>query len=205
MSESAYQAYNEQAPARLLFLCDHGSNAVPDELALLGLEKADFARHIAYDIGAADLTRALADEWKAPALLALWSRLVVDLNRGRDDPTIVARVTDGRVIPGNRQLDGGGIEERIRRFHAPYHAAIAATIRNAAAQRIVPILVSVHSFTPVWRGEQRPWHVGVLWDRDARLARPLLERLGVRPTSSWATTNLIPGSWRTTRSTGTAL
>ena len=178
MSESAYQAYNEQAPARLLFLCDHGSNAVPQELGLLGLEKADFDRHIAYDIGAAELTRALAEQWASPALLARWSRLVVDLNRGRDDPTIVVKVTDGRVIPGNRQLDRAGVEDRIRRFHAPYHAAVAGAIADAAAQGIVPILVSVHSFTPVWRGEKRPWQLGILWDKDGRLAHPLLERLG---------------------------
>jgi predicted N-formylglutamate amidohydrolase len=181
MNESAYQAYNGQAPARLLFLCDHGSNAVPKQLAFLGLEGSDFERHIAYDIGAAELTRGLADRWAAPALLARWSRLVVDLNRGPDDPTIVAKVTDGRVIPGNRQLDRPGIEDRIRRYHSPYHAAIAATIRDAVDQGIVPILVSIHSFTPVWRGVPRPWHIGILWDRDGRLARPLLERLKREP------------------------
>jgi predicted N-formylglutamate amidohydrolase len=181
MSESAYQAYNGEAPARLLFLCDHGSNAVPEDLALLGLERAEFDCHIAYDIGAAELTQALADRWAAPALIARWSRLVVDLNRGPDDPTIVPKVTDGRVIPGNRQLDRAGVEERIRRFHGPYHAAAAAAIRDAAARGIVPVLVSVHSFTPVWRGAPRPWHIGILWDRDGRLARPLLERLRREP------------------------
>jgi len=178
MSESAYQAYNEQAPARLLFLCDHASNAVPQDLELLGLPEADFARHIAYDIGAAELTRASADLWNAPALLARWSRLVVDLNRGADDPTVVMKLSDGRVIPANRELDRGGVEERIRRFHKPYHEAVAAAIRGALGQGIVPILVSVHSFTPEWRGHKRPWHLGILWDKDGRLALPLLERLG---------------------------
>jgi predicted N-formylglutamate amidohydrolase len=177
MSESAYQAYNEQRPARLLFLCDHASKAVPPELDLLGLSEGDFARHIAYDIGAAELTRALADLWAAPALLARWSRLVVDLNRGEDDPTVVMKLSDGRVIPGNRDLDRKGVEDRIARFHTPYHAAIAAKIRDAAASGDVPILVSMHSFTPEWRGQKRPWHVGVLWDKDGRLALPLLERL----------------------------
>jgi predicted N-formylglutamate amidohydrolase len=181
MSESAYQAYNEQKPARLLFLCDHASNAVPQDLELLGLSEADFARHIAYDIGAVELTRALADLWEAPALLARWSRLVVDLNRGADDPTAVMKLSDGRVIPGNRDLDRKGIEERVRRFHAPYHAAIAATIRDAAAQGTLPVLVSMHSFTPRWRGQARPWQIGILWDRDGRLALPLLERLRREP------------------------
>jgi predicted N-formylglutamate amidohydrolase len=181
MSESAYQAYNEQRPARLLFLCDHASNAVPPELDLLGLTKSDFARHIAYDIGAAELTRALADLWATPALLGRWSRLVVDLNRGQDDPTVVMKLSDGRVIPGNRDLDHKGIEDRIRRFHAPYHAAIATAIRDAVRAGIAPILVSIHSFTPQWRGQPRPWHVGVLWDKDGRLALPLLERLRREP------------------------
>ena len=181
MSESAYQAYNEQKPARLLFLCDHASNAVPPDLNLLGLTEADFARHIAYDIGAAELTRALADLWQAPALLARWSRLVVDLNRGNDDPTVVMKLSDGRIIPGNRDLDRKGIEDRVRRFHAPYHAAIATKIRDAASADIRPILVSMHSFTPLWRGHKRPWHIGVLWDRDGRLALPLLERLRREP------------------------
>jgi predicted N-formylglutamate amidohydrolase len=181
MTDQAYHTHNERAPARLLFLCDHASNAVPPELDLLGLSEADFARHIAYDIGAAKLTRALAALSSAPALLARWSRLLIDLNRGQDDPTVVMKLSDGRVIPGNRDLDRDGVEDRIRRFHAPYHAAIAATIRQAAGQGILPILVSVHSFTPVWRGHQRPWHIGILWDRDGRLAQPLLERLRREP------------------------
>jgi predicted N-formylglutamate amidohydrolase len=151
MNESAYQAYNEQRPARLLFLCDHASNAVPPELDLLGLSEADFSRHIAYDIGAAELTRRLADLWAAPALLARWSRLVVDLNRGCDDPTVVMKLSDGRIIPGNRDLDREGIEDRTRRFHAPYHAAIAALVRDAITAGIAPILVSVH--TLLARGE----------------------------------------------------
>jgi predicted N-formylglutamate amidohydrolase len=181
MSEPAYHVHNQQAAARLLFLCDHGSNAVPKELARMGLPEEDFTRHIAHDIGAAELTTTLADSWAAPAVLARWSRLVVDLNRGPDDPTIVVKVTDGRVIPGNRALDRAGIEERIQQFHAPYHGAVAAKIRDALAQGIVPVLVSVHSFTPIWRGEQRRWHLGVLWDRDGRLALPLFERLRREP------------------------
>src|SRR5687767_5426754 len=138
MTEPAYHVHNEQAPARLLFLCDHGSNAVPEELAGLGLPEEDFSRHIAHDIGAAELTKALADSWAAPCLLARWSRLVIDLNRGTDDPTIVVKVTDGRVIPANRALDHRGIEQRVQRFHAPYHAAVAAKIRDSLAQGIVP-------------------------------------------------------------------
>src|SRR5262249_30649318 len=93
------------------------------------------------------------------------------------DPTVVMKLSDGRIIPGNRDLDGAGIAERIARYHAPYHAAIAARIAAARANGIVPILISVHSFTPIWRDKPRPWHIGVLWDKDNRLAKPLLDRL----------------------------
>jgi predicted N-formylglutamate amidohydrolase len=177
MSEPAFQTHNADAPAKILFLCDHASNAVPPELEHLGLSKADFDRHIAHDIGAAKVAVALADCFHAPAILAQWSRLVVDLNRGADDPTVVMKLSDGRIIPGNRSLDRKGVLERVSRYHAPYHAAITERIADALQQGMVPLLVSMHSFTPNWRGKARPWHIGVLWDRDGRLALPLLERL----------------------------
>jgi len=174
---SAYELHNADASSGVIFLCDHASNKVPAELGTLGLVPSEFAAHIAYDIGAASLTRALADRFAAPAFLAQWSRLLVDLNRGADDPTVVMKLSDGRIIPGNRVLDGSGIEERVTRYHVPYHDAIAARIALARAGGIVPVLISMHSFTPIWRGKPRPWHIGVLWDKDGRLAQPLLSRL----------------------------
>ncbi|HEY4264954.1 MAG TPA: DUF1244 domain-containing protein [Micropepsaceae bacterium] len=172
-----YELRNGDAPGSLLFLCDHAANTVPQELGTLGLPPPDFATHIAYDIGAAGLTRALADRFGAPAILAHWSRLVVDLNRGADDPTVVMKLSDGRIIPGNRDGGRAEIDERIACYHTPYHAAIAARLAAARFQGIVPVLISIHSFTPVMKGIARPWHIGILWDRDARLARPLLARL----------------------------
>ncbi len=177
MTQAAYEIVNAEAAARLLFLCDHASNAVPPELGTLGLGPHAFATHIAADIGAAALTRALAARFEAPAILARWSRLVVDLNRGADDPTVVMRLSDGNVVPGNRDSTRAEVDERIRRYHAPYHGAIAGLIGQARGAGIVPVILSIHSFTPVWRGTKRPWHIGVLWDRDGRLARPLMERL----------------------------
>jgi predicted N-formylglutamate amidohydrolase len=91
------------------------------------------------------------------------------------------RLSDGRIIPGNRTLDDAGTADRIARYHAPYHDAIAAKIGRARAHGIVPILVSVHSFTPLWRGAKRPWQLGILWDRDPRLAKALLTRLALEP------------------------
>jgi predicted N-formylglutamate amidohydrolase len=155
----------------LLFLCDHASRALPEAFGTLGLDPALFATHIACDIGAAAATRALARHFRAPAVLARWSRLLVDLNRGEDDPTLVMALSDGSIVPGNRHAD---VADRIARFHRPYHARIAQEI---AAMGGVPALISMHSFTPSWKGAARPWQVGVLWDRDARLARPLIEEL----------------------------
>ena len=110
----------------LLFLCDHASNALPE--GGLGLEPALFSTHIAYDIGAAAVTRALAGAYGAPALLGRWSRLLIDLNRGADDPTLVMKLSDGSIIPGNRDADAAEVARRIADYHAPYHAAITAEL-----------------------------------------------------------------------------
>jgi predicted N-formylglutamate amidohydrolase len=161
----------------LLFICDHASNAVPQPYGTLGLEEGAFATHIAYDIGAAEVTRMLAEVFSAPAIIARWSRLLVDLNRGGDDPTLVMQLSDGRIIPGNRSLAASEIAQRVAQFHVPYHQAIAAAITDARAKGFVPAIISMHSFTPVWKDFRRPWEVGVLWDRDGRLAKPLMVAL----------------------------
>jgi predicted N-formylglutamate amidohydrolase len=145
---------------------------------MLGLEPGDFRAHIAFDIGAAEVTRALAAAFAAPAILARWSRLLIDLNRGADDPTLVMQLSDGRIIPGNRDLPGEEIDRRIDLFHRPYHAAIETAIADARAAGFIPSIISVHSFTPVWKEFRRPWEVGVLWDRDGRIAHPLMSALG---------------------------
>jgi predicted N-formylglutamate amidohydrolase len=166
----------------LILLCDHASNRVPDEFGDLGLPHAELSRHIAYDPGAAAVTRRLAARIGAPAMMSTFSRLVIDPNRGEDDPTLVMRLSDGALVPGNVHVDGSEKRRRIARFHQPYHAAIAAEIDDRLARGIVPALISIHSFTPVWRGRARPWHIGVLWDCDRRLAAPLIAALAADPT-----------------------
>ncbi len=161
----------------ILILCDHASNAVPPDLGDLGLPETEFQRHIAYDIGAAAVTRSLARRLGAPAILTRFSRLIIDPNRGRDDPTLVMRLSDGAVVPGNAGADEAEIQRRIERFYDPYDAAISGAIHRAMAAGHPPVIVTVHSFTPIWRGWPRPWHVGILWDADDRFARPLLEGL----------------------------
>jgi predicted N-formylglutamate amidohydrolase len=161
----------------VLILCDHASNAVPPDLGNLGLPAEQFERHIAYDIGAAAVTRSLARRLGAPAILTRFSRLVIDPNRGRDDPTLVMRLSDGAVVPGNAEVDEAEVAARIARFYDPYDAAITAAIERAMRAGHPPVIVTVHSFTPIWRGWPRPWHVGILWDADERFARPLLDGL----------------------------
>jgi predicted N-formylglutamate amidohydrolase len=161
----------------ILILCDHASNAVPPDLGDLGLPQSEFERHIAYDIGAAAVTRSLARRLNAPAILTQFSRLIIDPNRGRDDPTLVMRLSDGAVVPGNAKVDDAEVQRRIARFYDPYDEAIADAIHKAVAAGHPPVIVTVHSFTPIWRGWARPWHVGILWDADDRFAKPLLEGL----------------------------
>lgn len=160
--------------SRLVLLCDHASNRVPPEYGSLGLPPEQFARHIAYDIGARDLTLGLAARLNAHAVLSCFSRLLIDPNRGMDDPTLIMRISDGAAVPGNRDVGDAERQRRIARFHAPYHAAIAGAVRQVKAGGHVPFLVSIHSFTPVWRGWPRPWQVGILWDRDEAVARAMI-------------------------------
>jgi predicted N-formylglutamate amidohydrolase len=163
--------------AGVLFVCDHATNALPQSYDGLGLLSCELHRHIAYDIGAADLTRTLAKTFEAPALLAKFSRLLIDPNRGLDDPTLVMRISDGNLIPGNARIGNAEIEHRIDKYWRPYRLAIAQTLDAMLARGPVPIVFSIHSFTPSWKEARRPWEIAVLWDSDARLASPLIKAL----------------------------
>jgi predicted N-formylglutamate amidohydrolase len=178
MTEESFEFISSGANLRgLLFACDHASRALPAPYGLLGMDPDLLSTHIASDIGAAEVTRTLAAHFAAPAVLARWSRLLIDLNRGEDDPTLVMKLSDGSIVPGNRSADATEVASRIARFHAPYHARIASEISRLAVSGTIPVLISMHSFTPAWKGRARPWEVGVLWDRDARLAKPLMAQL----------------------------
>jgi predicted N-formylglutamate amidohydrolase len=163
--------------AGVILLCDHARNTLPPEYGVLGLPPGEFKRHIAYDIGAESVTRGLAARLGAIALLTGYSRLLIDPNRGLDDPTLIMQLSDGAIIPGNRDIDPAERQRRIDRYYLPYHTAITREIDALIAARIRPILVSIHSFTPAWKGTPRPWHAGILWDRDGRLPHLLLDGL----------------------------
>jgi predicted N-formylglutamate amidohydrolase len=173
----SYEALDGDHAGGLLILVDHASNFVPPEYCGLGLPKTEFERHIAYDIGAAPLARALAERFRAPAILTCFSRLIIDPNRGEDDPTLIMRLSDGSVVPGNANFDALERERRLTRFHRPYHAAVGKQIEAMLVSGVPPVLLSFHSYTPVWKDMRRPWHAGILWDRDDRFAAPLIEKL----------------------------
>lgn len=155
----------------LLLLCDHASNRVPADIDL-GIDPALLDLHIAIDIGAGPLTRGLAGQLNAPAILGGVSRLVLDLHREPDHPNLVPQHSDGHEIAGNLHIDR---EERLARFHTPYHAFIEDRIRARRPE----LILSIHSFTPRLEhgGSDRPWEVGILYNADDRAARPAIDWL----------------------------
>ncbi|MEM7223739.1 MAG: N-formylglutamate amidohydrolase [Pseudomonadota bacterium] len=172
-----YELLNQGGRTDLLLLCDHASNQIPPDLAGLGLDEAALCRHIALDIGIAEVTRDMARRLDAPAILSRFSRLLIDPNRPLDDPTLIPQISDDVVIPGNKGLGPAERDQRLARFFKPYHAAIARHLDDAHAAGHRPAIVSLHSFTPVMKGKERPWQIGVLWNEDGRLPLPMIARL----------------------------
>lgn len=173
-ADSPVERIEGSLAAGVLFLCDHASNALPGRYGSLGLTRDELDCHIAYDIGAAWLARRLASLFAAPAILSRFSRLLIDPNRGSDDPTLVMRISDGRIIPGNACIAASEIDERRRQYWQPYRAAISAAIEAMLGQGPPPAVVSIHTFVPSWNGRPRPWEAGILWDSDPRFAKPLI-------------------------------
>ena len=174
-----YEVVNPHATVPLLFICDHAGHQVPAALADLGLTKADLVDHIGWDIGADAVTRRMAAVFGATAVLSTYSRLVIDANRPLGHPTSIAPESDGRAIPANIGLDAEGRRARAEACFWPYHRAVAAQKRRLCKQTSPPVLVYIHSFTPAMSdGTPRPWECGILWDRDERVAAPLLRFLG---------------------------
>lgn len=175
MTYHPYYTLGSDRQGRWLVTCDHAFNTVPPQVngADLGLPDEDMQRHIAFDIGAYGVARHLGELLDGPVIASNFSRLVIDPNRGEDDPTLLMKLYDGSIIPANRHAGSDERERRLNLCYRPYHRALAELV-----QRTNVVLLSIHSFTPQLRARPpRPWDVGVLYAHDSRLARPLLDLL----------------------------
>ena len=178
MTYTPFSIHGENRPGRWLITCDHAANTIPAAVngGTLGLSDADMNRHIAYDVGAAGVTLELAKALNSTAILSNFSRLVIDPNRGEDDPTLVMKLYDGTIISGNRHVDASEIEARLDLCYRPYHRALAEL-----AARPDTVLLSIHSFTRQLEGRPvRPWEIGVLHADDDRLSKPLIAALNAQ-------------------------
>lgn len=177
----SFRVTNRGGSSPVLLVCDHASNFVPESFAALGLSTEDLQRHIAWDPGALGVCRRMMELLDALLVESCISRLVIDCNRPLDAPDLIAPVSETTPIPGNANVSP---EERARRItlaYYPYHAAIEDVVSERLRRGQETWLVAIHSFTPVYRGFARPWHIGVIHDDDERLARPMIEGLKSAP------------------------
>jgi predicted N-formylglutamate amidohydrolase len=165
---------NENGTSPLVLLCEHASNRLPKSLGTLGLADEDLARHIAWDIGAEATARTLAKLLNAPLVLQRYSRLVYDCNRPPESEGAMPTVSEVYAIPGNQNLLPAAKMARIESIYRPFHHAVEALLDQRASEARQTIVISVHSFTPVYKGKARDFDVGFLFDRDDWLANFLI-------------------------------
>ncbi len=168
---------NRQGNGPFVILCDHASNHIPAEFGTLGLNADELTSHIAWDPGALAVARLMASSLDAALVESCISRLVVDCNRPPEAPDMVPEISELTPIPGNQGLSAAERQRRIRLSHVPFHAAIESLVEERLSARRDIFLVSIHSFTPIYKGIERPWHIGIIHDQDMRLAEPTLEAL----------------------------
>ena len=168
---------NESGDSVFFFTCEHAGRVFPRKLGRLGLLEAETLRHIAWDIGIGAVGQELSRLLNAAVILQTYSRLVIDCNRDPNVPSSIPEISENTQIPGNHRLDEAERAARVEAIFRPYHNAIAAALDRRAAADRASVLVALHSFTPVFKGVSRPWHVAVLFNRDPRLAHALAELL----------------------------
>jgi len=178
---TAYELVSPHARAPVLLVCDHASATIPAQLDNLGLDARSRSSHIAWDVGAAALAEQLARLLGAPLVKSGVSRLVIDANRWPGHPSAIPARSEDTIVPGNLGLTPAEAARRAEAFFWPYHRAIDGLLDRLRRRGVRPAVVSVHSFSPVYHGHARPWHVGVLWNRDGGLARELIARLAADP------------------------
>jgi predicted N-formylglutamate amidohydrolase len=169
-----FQVSRGSGASPYLITCDHAGRQLPEALGTLGLSPVELESHIAWDIGAAGMSKRLAAALDAFLILQTYSRLVIDCNRPLGAASSIVQQSEVTVVPGNQRVSTGEAEMRARSIFEPYHDCIQRELEQRECQQRPTIFVAIHSFTPKFMGVARPWHVGVLYNRDARLARALL-------------------------------
>lgn len=172
---------NPTSERGVLLIADHAGNEVPSSLKRLGLSEIQLEQHIAWDPGAGEVATKLSNLWSATAVLSLYSRLIIDPNRPLGDRSSIPEVSDGTLIPANRGLSAKELENRANRFYWPYHRGIEQETARLRRCGPGPIIISIHSFTPNFGSEDRPWHIGIMSTKDRRLGDALIRNLSVEP------------------------
>jgi predicted N-formylglutamate amidohydrolase len=172
---------NHEGVFPALIVCEHASNYIPNELSKLGLPEHALDTHIAWDPGALGVARILSARLDAPLIHATVSRLVIDLNRDPSAVDSIVTVSEDTPIPGNVGLGDAERERRVRDIYRPFHQTIEEFINRRVAAKSIRAVVSIHSFTPVYRGQKRPWHLGFIHDSDDNLARRVFSDLSGDP------------------------
>ncbi|MEH6404657.1 MAG: N-formylglutamate amidohydrolase [Sneathiella sp.] len=178
----AFKIMNEESTSPIFLIADHASRQIPDEFGTLGIDDpALLRRHVAWDIGIEDVTSRMSDKLGATAVFSTFSRLLIDPNRYTDDPAAMPVESDGLRIPANEDLKKADKQKRIDHYFTPYHAQVSRLLDKTMQNHAEPLVISMHSFTPIMNGFERPWHIGVLWAEDERISAPMLEILRKNP------------------------
>jgi len=173
--EPAAITVNAQGRSPCVLVCEHASNHLPKKLGTLGLGEADLARHIGWDIGAGKVSRLLSRLLDAPLVLQRYSRLAYDCNRPPDSPEAIPEMSETTAIPGNKGLDAPAKMARVAAFYRPFHNAVAALLDARACAGVSSMVITLHSFTQIYKGKPRAVELGVLHDRDTRLSAKLIK------------------------------
>ncbi len=173
----AVEVVRAQGSSPFFLICDHASKRIPDALDRLGLPDHEIERHIGWDIGAAAVARRLSHFFDATLVLQNYSRLVVDCNRHPHVESAIPAVSEATAVPGNSGISAEAATQRVKRIFTPYHSEISALLDDRIARQQRSVLVAIHSFTPVYHGEARPWHIGIQYNRDPGLSRCMIAEL----------------------------
>ena len=174
---SPVEVLNPDGSSDIVLICEHASNYIPESFNSLGLPAEELVRHIAWDVGADGVSRALSKLLDAPCFLGKYSRLLIDLNRPVDSPTSIPELSEATPIPGNVGLGHEDREQRINRIFEPFQRTVSDHLDARRQKGLSTKIVAIHSFTPVFLGERRPWHAGILFNKSSEFGRRIIDRL----------------------------